>query len=47
MRYSKNAKPSLMAISTVSLKELTEMANFIRNFKEKYSRAKTSIPKKK
>jgi hypothetical protein len=47
MRYQKTLKPGLLAASTISLKELNEMAAFIRSFKEKYSRRKTAMRKKK
>lgn len=47
MRYQKTAKPAMLAASYISIKELTEMAAFIRNFKEKYSRRKSNSRKKK
>jgi hypothetical protein len=47
MRYPKNGKGALMAASYISLKELTEMAAFIRSFKEKYNRRRNLVRKRR
>jgi hypothetical protein len=49
MQYSKSDKAGnyMHSSTTVTLQELTAMADFIRNFKLKYARKRAAIIKKK
>jgi hypothetical protein len=48
MGYSKTPKADYaLATQLITMKELTAMSEFIRNFQLKYGRKKTSVKKKK